>query len=519
MYSHIWQKYPFLRLLIPLVVGIVCGDAFPHALPWRFFGVVAVALTVSLYVCHRYSLQQVYGVWAFVLLGLVGYQGAACAWEATYYDLSSPKACYKVRICDWPEEKKRSILCPVHVQGVFVDDTLQTDVRQPMFLLYFHKDSLSARLMRGDELLVQTHLTQPRNWGDFDYARFLRRKGVSGTGYVPAGRWRVLGNDSARTLRQIALDYREQVVGLYHRLGFQGDNLAVLAALTVGDQSDLSEEIVKTYSVAGASHVLSLSGLHIGFLYALLWWMLRPFWARWRWLKPFLLLFLVAALWGFAFFTGLASPVVRSVIMASFVALTSFCSSKLLTINSLAATAFLMLLVRPLWLFDVSFQLSFLSLAAILVFQPPLYACWTPQSRILRYVWGLITVSVAAQIGCAPLVMLYFSQFPTHFLLSNLLVVPLSSLILYAAVVLLALTPLPGWQTGFVPVVESLLNWQNGGLKLIENLPFSSLDQLEVSVVDVWLFYLFLALLWFCLHRFTFRRVCAALLALLACVV
>ena len=117
------------------------------------------------------------------------------------------------------------------------------------------------------------------------------------------------------------------------------------------------------------------------------------------------------------------------------------------------------------------------------------------------------------------LVMLYFSQFPTHFLLSNLLVVPLSSLILYAAVVLLALTPLPGWQTGFVPVVESLLNWQNGGLKLIENLPFSSLDQLEVSVVDVWLFYLFLALLWFCLHRFTFRRVCAALLALLACVV
>lgn len=480
-------------------------------------GMACVGLLV-LYVCHRCCWQRLYGVGAFLLLGLVGYQGAACTWEDSAYDFSHYRACYRVCISEIPEEKERSILCPVRVQGVFVSDTFQADARQPAFLLYFHKDSLAFRLKRGDELLVQTRLERAKRFGDFDYGRFLRRRGVSGTAYVPAGCWQVVGHDSVRTFRQMALDCRERVIGLYHWLGFRGDELAVLSALTVGDQDGLSDEILETYSVAGASHILSLSGLHIGFLYVLLWVMFRPLWLRWRYLKPFLLLLIVAGLWVFAFFTGLASPVVRSVTMVSLVALASLQPEKLLTMNSLAATAFLMLLVRPLWLFDVSFQLSFLSLAAILLFQPPLYACWHPRNRLLRYVWGLLTVSLAAQIGTAPLVMLYFSQFSTHFLLSNLWAVPLSSLILYAAIGLLALTPFPVWQMAFARVVEWLVDFQNEGLRWIEHLPFAALKQLEVNVLDVLLFYVFLALLCACWRRFVPRRVYAALFALLALV-
>lgn len=139
------------------------------------------------------------------------------------------------------------------------------------------------------------------NPDEFDYVRYFIRKGGSATAYVPGGHWRVVEHETSRTLRQMALDYREEVVGLYRRLGFRGDNLAVLSALTVGDKENLSEDILETYSVTGASHVLALSGLHIGFLYALLFIFLSFIWKRWAFFKPFGLLLIILFLWAFCF--------------------------------------------------------------------------------------------------------------------------------------------------------------------------------------------------------------------------
>ena len=152
--------------------------------------------------------------------------------------------------------------------------------------------------------------------------------------------------------------------------GLQGDNLAILSALTVGDKENLSENILETYSIAGASHVLALSGLHIGFLYALLFFLLSRLWKRWGFFKPFGLTIILLLLWAFAFFTGLSSSVVRSVMMCTLVTLSCLQPEKPLSMNTLAATAFLMLLYNPLWLFDVGFQLSFTAVSAIILIQP-----------------------------------------------------------------------------------------------------------------------------------------------------
>ena len=516
--ADVLRRQPFLWLLLPLVAGIVWGDASPHPLPWGGFFAFSAGLLGLLYGCHRRGRTLLYGGLVFLQLACVGYQLAAWQLSDTVRHYPEAEVACRVRVCEPPEEKERSLLCPVRVLGIHADSSFHAESRPPLFLFYFSKDTASARLRRGDELLVRARLSPPRNNGnpdEFDYARFLRRRGGSGTAYVPAGSWRVTGYDSARTLRQMALDYRAEVVSMYHRLGFRGDELTVLSALTVGDQDHLSEEIVETYSVSGASHVLSLSGLHIGFLYVLLLFLLRPLWRRWRWLKVPLMFGVVLALWAFAFFTGLASPVVRSVTMFSLLALASLQTEKLLTMNSLLATAFVMLLVRPLWLFDVSFQLSFLSLAAILLLQPPLYRLWQPRHRPLRYAWGLMTVSVAAQVGTAPLVLLYFARFSTHFLLSNLWVVPLSSLVLYAAVLLLALTPFPGVQSVVAGWLDKLVWLQNEGLRLVERLPYASFDDIWVDVGDVLLFYLFLGMLYACFLRFTPRRVGVMLVSLL----
>lgn len=210
----------------------------------------------------------------------------------------------------------------------------------------------------------------------------------------------------------------------------------------MGYKEGLSEEIRESFSVSGSSHVLALSGLHIGFLYALLWFCLRWLPGRWRAMAVLRTLLIIAFLWGFAFFTGLSASVVRSVFMFSLFALSGLSRRKNFSLNTLSAVAFFMLLCRPVWLFDVGFQLSFCAVTAILLLQPRIYR-WFPgvHSRIGHYLCSLMSVSIAAQIGTAPLVLLYFSRFSTHFLLTNLLVIPLVSFIMYTTVIMLLFTP------------------------------------------------------------------------------
>ncbi len=494
-----WQRYPFLRLLLPLAVGIACADAFPSL----GSGGPCVAgclflLLLAAYRCH--GCRRFFGVVLHLFLFVWGYQSMASHWAATEFVYPSERALYKVRIKEHPEEKARSLLCrsvlleryvPLE-EGTHAADSAVRYSDAPLFLLYFPKDTLAATLRRGDELYLYTRLEAPRNFvspDEFDYVRYLRHHGVSGTAYVPRDGWQVAGHSDARTLLQAALDRRDRLVAMYHDLGFRGDELAVLSALTVGDKEELSEEIRETYSVSGAAHVLALSGMHIAFLFGVLWFPLQPLWKRTRRLRPLLAGIVLLFLWGFAFFTGLSSSVVRAVVMCSLFVLSKLQWEKPLTLNTLAATAFLMLLLRPAWLFDVGFQLSFASVAGILLIRPRLVARWCPGNRLLRYVWELLTLSVSAQIGVAPLIALYFHSFATHFLLTNLLVVPLVSMVLYAAVFMLLLAPLPALQVPVAGVVERLIRLQNELLRFIGQLPFASIGHLHVDAVDALLFY------------------------------
>ena len=518
------QRHPFLRLLMPLVGGIVYGDKYPYILSVGWW-IAVILLLIGTYILGRkyYVLCKLYGAVVFLACFVLGWTLVSVQLKQAEYIFPNTEkpSTYRITLTTKPEIKKNSILFRVALRGEVLKDTFLYNFSEKTFLFYFPKDSAAYSLKRGDELLVCTRLSPPANNGnpdEFDYARYLLRKGVSGTAYVRAGHWCAIGCDSTLTFRQQALECRSRLVALYRDMGFRGDELAVLSALTIGDKEELSESIVETYSVAGASHVLALSGLHIGFLYALLLFVLRPLWRRWRRLKPLLLLLLVLFLVSFAFFTGLSSSVVRSVIMFSLLAFAGLQPEKPLTLNTLAATAFLMLLCKPVWLFDVGFQLSFSAVAAIVLVQPKLYALWKVDNRFLRYLWGLMTVSVAAQLGTAPLVIFYFSRFSTHFLLTNLWVIPMVSLVLYSAVFLLMLTPLPFVQHLFARVVEALVHVQNEVLRWIERLPGAAVDDIWLDIWGVLLVYLFLGMADYGFLRLTVRRVCFALLALLAVV-
>ncbi len=507
------HRYPYIRLIIPWVAGVFCGDHFFDR-PWEsFWGVLTfgfcIALLFILYSLKRYSLRWCFGLAVFILCFMGGWLGITWQLQQAVYSFPEEETMYRILITEAPQAKEHTYLCQVLLKER--RDTISTYPIGRAALLYLQQDSAATLLKNGDELLISARISPPlnnRNFDEFDYARFLMHKGICGTGYVASGKWTILasnkpplspgkppvslqwGGKNNLDLKSVAGSCRRKMISLYRELGFTGDELAVLLALTIGDKTELSDSVRESYSVAGASHILALSGLHIGLLYTLLFFILQPVARRGNIGRVMRSVLLFVLLWAFAFFTGLSPSVVRSVSMFSILAIADVVGRQPLSLNTLAAAAWLMLFCNPAWLFDVGFQLSFLAVASILLIQKPIYHSITVKGKVGKYVWGLMSVSIAAQIGTAPLVMFYFSRFSVHFLLTNLVVISLITIILYATVIMLLLTPLSWLQVIMAEGVKKLLEGLNFFVRWVEQLPYASIDGIWLYQLEIWGIYI-----------------------------
>ena len=485
MLTAVIQKHPSFRLLLPLVAGIVARWYWPISHTEWLWALGLLAWAVSA-VAHRANRHQewLFGIALNISFCCLGYLLTTVQLAKTDFSFSGKYDTYIGVVKEHPQEKPRTYLLP--------SDVIGRDGKLYRFLLYAAKDEASATIGRGDTILLNAILQAPSNdnTGDFDYASYLKRKGVTGTAYIRAGHWQVKGHSNSASWIQRLQDFRTIIISRYKSLGFEGDELAILSALTTGMKEELSDEIREVYSVAGVSHVLALSGLHIGIIYGFLLLLLTPLWKRATYTKPLSLCIIIATLWGFAIFTGLSTSVVRSAIMFSFHAVAYIREERPATLHLLTLTALGMLIYNPLWLFDVSFQLSFTAVFSILTLQPIL-SNMLPESHygIIRKIKDIMTVSIAAQIGTAPLVALYFHRFSTHFLLSNLIVLPLITLIMYGAVIMLAATPLPVVQEWTASLVNGILKALNEFLSIISHLPLASIDNLRTTALEIMLFY------------------------------
>ena len=281
--------------------------------------------------------------------------------------------------------------------------------------------------------------------------------------------------------RTFFLHQRDRLLQRLSDGGLEGDAYAVVAAMALGDKSALTKDLRETYSVTGASHVLALSGLHLGIIYMLL--SLLVLGRRWR---MFSQLFLIVSIWGFVFLVGMSMSVVRAAIMISVYALLSLGHRDKMSVNTLAFTAIVMLAVSPLSLYDVGFQMSFMAVFAILVLMPMFEGVFPREylmsHRLLRWCWGMVAVSCAAQLGTAPLVAYYFGRFSCYFLLTNFIVIPAATLILWLSPVVLVFPPLAYLLLYIVKclniVLEQMAAW-----------PGASIEALHPSVLQTVMIY------------------------------
>lgn len=294
--------------------------------------------------------------------------------------------------------------------------------------------------------------------------------------------------DNSQTISRIDrsktyfMQQREKLLARFSDNGIDGDAYAVVAAMSLGDKSALTRNLKDTYSVSGASHVLALSGLHLGIIYMLF----SLFLPRRRW-PALSQLVIILFIWAFVFLVGMSVSVVRSAVMLTVYGLLSIGNRDKMSINALAFTAIVMLMWNPSWLFDVGFQMSFMAVLAILLFVPlfedVFSAEYLMEHQWIKRIWGLVTVSCSAQLGVAPLIAFYFGRFSTYFLLTNFIVIPAAMVILWLSIVVLVF---PSLAYILLYIVELL----NIALSRISAIPGASIDGLHPSVIQVVLVYI-----------------------------
>lgn len=316
----------------------------------------------------------------------------------------------------------------------------------------------------GDLLLFDARMETPRNAGnpgEFDYAAWLRHQDISGTAFCFSSQWR----RSEISMRDLpvavcALRIRDRLVAGYARF-FDGRDLGLLSAMTLGDRTGLDVETRDMFSRTGVSHVLALSGLHLGILFAVYNLLVLSFCRR-RWVYVAMSFVGIACLWLFAFLAGLPLSLLRAASMFTVMQLSVCLRRDCFSVNNLALAALLLLLVSPQSLFDVGFQLSFLAVFFIQLLP------FSSGSGLWHRLRGLFVVSLAAQLGTMPLVAYYFHVLPVYGLLTQFVAVPLTYLILVLAVLFLCI---PFLRIVWVPALGLLLAAMQRGLAFFADLP------------------------------------------------
>lgn len=241
----------------------------------------------------------------------------------------------------------------------------------------------------------------------------------------------------------------------------EGDELGVVKALTIGDKSDISYELKQGYKKSGAMHLLALSGMHVGVIYALLLFVLSALLGNSRGLRYIKSGVILLFLWGFAFMTGLSNSIFRAVLMISVYEISSLINADRDGPTSLAVSALIITLFNPEAPRDIGFQLSFCAVISIFTIYPLLKRLLNAKSLFLRYIWSLVSLSISCQIGTGVISYLYFGTFPRYFMVTNLVAVPLVQITIYLTTASLALFGLPHIGTLAATLLEKLIHLLN----------------------------------------------------------
>ncbi len=505
-----WHKYPFVRLIIPYGFGIwlaINFKGFSLNLVLGIFGLGIISLLVAYFFLRQFNLRWVFGTVLYFTLFFAG-----MTQQLVYHSgmeknqdipILKPQEYFIARVIGDPVVKEQSVKLLLELKSLRHSDhsTEQTGGR---ILAYLQLGDTIPIVSYGDFVAfsqMPVPIKGPTNPGQFNYQAYMARQGVYHQVYLRENDWKNLGINQSNFIFRFAFNLRDRLLFVLRQNGLQGETYAVASAILLGYDEVLPPYLRKGYVAAGAMHVLCVSGLHVGVIFLIAGFLLNFFskGKHAQFLKTSLLL---AIIWFYALLTGLSPSVQRASLMISFFLLGKLINRNGYALNSIAASAFFILLLNPQNIMNLGFQLSYAAVIGIVLLHRPIASSLYVKNKLLKWIWEITALAISAQLATAPFVIFYFHQFPVYFWLSNLFLVPLSFVIIVSGMSLLILSFLPVLPGYLGMAVSGLIFFMNMGIQWIENLPYSVITGLYINWFEFLLIVLVLTImLIFTQHR------------------
>jgi competence protein ComEC len=511
--------FPLVRLTIGLVLGILLGY-YLHLSPLFAFGFTGLLTICFLfYFISNVSSNNLFkGIFVFLFSVAIGINSLiihTAIYQKTHYAKSSIAFEKKVALTLVVREKLKS--SKRFDKYICLLQSINHKLYSGKIILNLKKDSLKDGFGIGDKLfllnkLVQTPETQ--NPSLFNYAQYLSQKQLYAQVFSEKSQIKVSAIPQ-KDIYYYAFSVRQKVAKALQKNNFSPSELAVTMALLLGQQQDIEATLLKDYQYAGVVHALSVSGLHVGLVLLMLNFLLQPF-ANTRRNRLLKTITIVICLFLFAVIAGLAPSIIRAVVMFSFVAIGAYLNQRHSIYYALVVSIGVILLFEPYYIFDVGFQLSYISLFFMIWLQPLLASLWTTKSKIKKFIWDIVTVSIAAQIGTLPLCLYYFHQFSGLFLIANLFVIPYLYLVMGMGILALVLIGLNSFYAFFATILSSLVAFLNIVIHKIAKVDFLVFTNIPFGFWTMVLTYVLLASVILMVQKGRFISVLSVLIAVIA---
>jgi competence protein ComEC len=493
-----WIPFAMVRIAAVFIAGVLFCIYKPDIFS-EHLATILLLVFLTIYFLARFLLNRspiikiACGVVGLTGIFLGGYLNVLLRDESKREDhLNNSRksiTAYQVKLISPAEEKEKSFKRVGSIQAIRTDNGWRS--ASGKVNLYWPKQEAIINLDYGDILLIKgfpRELESAYNPYEFDFKEFLRFKNTYHQQFVKGGEWRLIQKSDDKGFLFYAHSARNWSVAAVKKYISAPRERAIVTALVLGVTDGLDTDLLNAYSAAGAMHVLAVSGLHVSIIYGILLFFFKPLGKSQsaQWTVAILSLIL---LWGYAFITGLSPSVLRAVMMFTFVAIAKPVGRSTNIYNTLAASAFCLLLFDPYLIMSVGFQLSYLAVLGIVYMQGPLYNLWEAKSAFLDWAWQLTCVSIVAQIATFALGFLYFHQFPVYFLLANLFVIPGSFVVLVGGILLMIISPFPAIAVWLGIALEWFVKILNEGIFLVEQLPYSLISDVYISAFQCYILF------------------------------
>jgi competence protein ComEC len=499
----VWKDIPLIRIIIPLSAGILTGWYF--SLNWQIALVASIiAFPFFLYLQFSGERSRFYNSWLdglsfniiFISLGIalawLQQKSHQPNWAGHFYKDGDV---VQLRLLEPLSEREKTYKALSEISVVYHQQKARKVTGKAM--IYFRKDSVAPQLKYGDVILVRSNLQEIKNAGNpggFDYKRYALFNGITHQLFVKSNEYKKPPQQHTSLFYKKMYEFRSYILQTIRKYVKGEMETSIAEALLIGYRDDLDKDLVQAYSNTGVVHIIAVSGMHLGLIYGLLMFLLKGM-NRNKRLKIIKAVLIITLLWLFSLLTGASASVLRAVLMFTAIVGAEVIDRKGTIYNSMAASAVVLLLVNPFLLWDVGFQLSYAAVLSIVLFMKPIYNWFSIQNKLLDGLWKLNALTLSAQILTLPLCMYHFHQAPTLFLITNLVAVPLSSLVLFVLIFLMIISPIAiianatGW------LITKMLWLMNQFILWVDHFTFAVVDGIQHSPVQTILLYLIITAL------------------------